>query len=160
MWLLWVPTVAAWQVLPELAYSSSAPLLRAPQWVIAHPFHPIQWIAAVAAVAAYALTVPCWLALGSNWSLAIVPNKQSHLVTNGFYSKVRHPIYALGLLLMAATLTAAPSPAMLLVGAAHTTLVTLKAVNEERFLRCTHGQSYEDYCRRTSRFVPWPARAA
>ncbi|RIK80332.1 MAG: hypothetical protein DCC67_09575 [Planctomycetota bacterium] len=160
MWLAWAPTIVAWQVLPDLAYTSSSPALRAGDWAVAHPNHLVNWLAVAAAAAAYVLTVPCWLAMGSNWSLAIVPGKQTSLVTKGFYSKVRHPIYALGLLLMAATVVVAPSPAMMLAAASHCTLVMLKAGTEERFLTEKHGESYLEYCQRTSRFVPWPAKAA
>jgi protein-S-isoprenylcysteine O-methyltransferase Ste14 len=158
MWILWVPTVLAWQVVPGLAYSSTSPLLSAPSWAVDNPYHLLNWFAVVAAIAAYGLTVPCWLALGSNWSLAIVPGKRSRLVTQSFYSRVRHPIYALGILLMAATLVVAPSPAMLLVGNSHLALDLLKSVTEEEFLKQKHGRSYLDYCRRTRRFFPWPAK--
>jgi protein-S-isoprenylcysteine O-methyltransferase Ste14 len=156
MWLLWVPTVIGWQVVPGLAYSSTLPGLRAPSWAIEFPFHLLHWPAVVAAIAAYVLTVPCWLALGSNWSLAVVPEKKSSLITKGLYARVRHPIYALGLLLLASTVVVAPSPAMLLIAASHFALVLLKASTEEQFLKQTHGQSYVDYCRSTGRFVPWP----
>jgi protein-S-isoprenylcysteine O-methyltransferase Ste14 len=158
MWLLWVPTVIGWQVIPGLGYMSTSPLLRPLAWAIDHPYHPVNWLAVAAAITAYVFTVPCWLAMGANWSLAIVPDKQTSLVTEGFYSKVRHPIYALGILLMAATLVVAPSPAMLLIGISHFALALLKSVTEEQFLKQKHGQSYLDYCRRTWRFVPLPAR--
>ena len=156
MWLIWVPTVIAWQVLPGQAYVTSLPLLSAPQWAIDHPIALLDWIAVVAAILAYVLTVPCWLTLGSNWSLAIVPGKATSLVTRGFYARVRHPIYSLGLVLMAATVAVAPSPAMLVVGGAHLILIVLKSANEERFLKQKHGQVYVEYCRRTRRFLPWP----
>src|SRR5687768_1835066 len=71
MWLLCVPTAVASQVLPDLAQSASSPVLRAAPWAVAN--HAVNWVAAVGAVVAYAFTVPCWLLLGSNWSLAIVP---------------------------------------------------------------------------------------
>lgn len=159
MWLLWVPTVVAWNVVPGLGYLYPQGWIRPLQWAIDHPYHLINWLAVAAAIIAYMLTVPCWLAMGSNWSLAIVPGKKTHLVTQGFYARVRHPIYALGILLMAATLIVAPSPAMLLVGISHLALALLKSVTEEQFLAHKHGQSYRDYCRRTRRFVPWPASA-
>ena len=160
LWLFWVPIVIAWQVLPDMAFTSSYPFLRAPQWIVEHPPVIVNWLAVVAAVTSYVLTVPCWLAMGSNWSLAVVPGKQTSLITDGFYARVRHPIYALGLLLMGATVVVAPSPAVLLVGLGHLSMVLLKAANEERFLRDQHGQRYLDYCQRTGRFLPWPARRA
>lgn len=154
MWLFWVPTVLAWQVLPLLAYDSSMPLIRAPQWAVDHPTALLDWLAVAAALVAYALTVPCWLTLGANWSLAVVPNKQTTLITSGWYGRIRHPIYALGLLLALATVAVAPSPAVLMVAISHVTLVILKASNEERHLMQRHGQAYRDYCDRTGRFFP------
>jgi len=154
MWLFWVPTVLAWQVLPIMAYRLSLPLISVPPWVAEHPIIFLDVFAVAAALAAYALTVPCWLTLGSNWSLAVVPNKQTSLITSGWYGRIRHPIYALGLLLMLATVAVSPSPAMLLVAFAHTTLVILKSSNEERHLQRRHGQMYQDYCHQTGRFFP------
>ena len=61
MWLIWVPTVIGWQVLPRLAYLTSLPLLRAPQWAMDHPNAVVDWLAVVAAILAYVLTVPCWV---------------------------------------------------------------------------------------------------
>lgn len=158
MWLVWVPTVAAWLALPGLAYMTALPILCAPQWAVDHPIVILDWTAAAAAVLAYILTVPCWLTMGANWSLAVVPGKETSLVTRGFYARIRHPIYALGLLLMAATVAVAPSPAMVLTGVAHFVLAFLKSGNEERFLRQRHGQVYVEYCRRTNRFFPWTGR--
>jgi protein-S-isoprenylcysteine O-methyltransferase Ste14 len=158
MWLIWVPTVIGWQVFPRLAYQTTIPFLAAPQWAIDQPYAIVDWAAVAAAILAYALTVPCWLTLGTNWSLAVVPGKKASLITRGFYARVRHPIYALGLVLMAATIAVAPSPAMLLVGIAHFAMVLLKSLNEERFLERTHGRLYREYCRHTRRFLPWPSR--
>ena len=154
MWLFWVPTVLAWQVLPIMAYRVSLPLICVPEWVAERPIMLLDVFAVVAALAAYVLTVPCWLTLGANWSLAVVPQKQTNLVTSGWYGRIRHPIYALGLLLMLATVAVAPSPAMLMVAAVHLTLVILKVAGEERHLKERHGRAYQDYCRRTGRFFP------
>jgi protein-S-isoprenylcysteine O-methyltransferase Ste14 len=158
LWLIWVPTVIAWLVLPGLGYVTSLPLLRAPQWAVDHPNGVLGWLAVVAALLAYVFTVPCWLTLGSNWSLAVVPAKKTSLVTRGFYARTRHPIYSLGLVLMAATIVVTPSLAMLFAGIAHLTLVLVKSANEERFLKQRHGQDYVDYCHRTGRFLPWPGK--
>ncbi len=159
MWMAWVPTVFGWLSMPILAYTSRLPLLRAPQWALETPYRLLAWPAVVAAVVAYVMTVPCWLQLGTNWSLAIVPEKQTSLVTRGFYARVRHPIYALGLLLMAATWIAAPSLAMTVVAASHLALVLLKVGSEERYLMQRHGVAYQDYCQQTRRFVPLPSSA-
>ena len=49
MWLVWVPTVVLWQVLPILAYRSSLPLIAAPQWAVEHPNAIVDWLAVLAA---------------------------------------------------------------------------------------------------------------
>jgi protein-S-isoprenylcysteine O-methyltransferase Ste14 len=158
MWMIWVPTVFAWLLVPPIGYLTTLPFLRVPPWAVEQPQVLLDWLAAAAAVFAYLATIPCWLTLGSNWSLAVVPGKETQLVTRSFYARMRHPIYALGLLLMAATVVAAPSAAMLVVGCSHLALVLLKSTNEERFLEQRHGQVYLDYCRKTRRFLPWPKR--
>ena len=154
MWLFWVPTVIGWNVVPTLAYAAPYSLLRAPQWAFEHPHAAANWIAVIAAVSAYVLTVPCWLTLKSNWSLAIVPAKATELITHGLYKRIRHPIYALGILLLLATIIVAPSPAMLLFGVSHIILVLLIVESEEQFLIQKHGQLYGDYCQRSGRYFP------
>ena len=154
MWLVWVPTVLLWQLLPILAYRSTLPLIAAPKWMVDNPNPLVDWLAVLAAGLAYMLTIPCWLAMGSNWSLAVVPDKSTSLLTDGVFARTRHPIYALGILLMAATVAVAPSVAMLVVGALHLTMVILKAASEEHHLKRMHGESYREYCRRTGRFFP------
>jgi len=154
MWMIWVPTVLLWQLLPILAYRSSLPWIAAPNWIVVNPNPYLDWLAVLAALTAYLLTIPCWLTLGSNWSLAVVPGKETNLVTRGVFARTRHPIYGLGLVLMAATIAVAPSVAMFLVGASHLAMVLLKAANEERYLKGMHGDAYRTYCRRTGRFFP------
>jgi protein-S-isoprenylcysteine O-methyltransferase Ste14 len=158
MWMVWVPTVIGWLILPALAYTSSHPLLRAFGWTADQPVQLINWLAVIVAMLAYALTVPCWLTLKENWSLAVVPDKPSELITHGFYARIRHPIYAFGILLLMATIVVAPSPAMLLAGIAHIILVLLKSGSEERFLREQHGRAYGEYCERSGRYLPWPMK--
>lgn len=154
MWLVWVPTVIAWHLLPVVALYTDNVFLSVPAWISGAATTPLSWIAVVLAFCAYGFTVPCWLAMGSNWSLAVVPNKETSLITDGWYARVRHPIYSLGLLLMLATVLASPSPAVLLLAASHTTLIVLKVSGEERYLRQRHGQAYLDYCQHTGRLFP------
>ncbi len=154
MWLVWVPTVIAWHLLPILAHTSEMTFIAAPTWASGPAYSVINWMAVPLAAAAYGFTVPCWLAMGSNWSLAVVPEKQTSLITDGWYGRVRHPIYSLGLVLMLATILAAPSAAVLLLAASHSTLILLKVLNEESHLLVRHGQDYHEYRQRTGRFIP------
>ncbi|OHB80161.1 MAG: hypothetical protein A2V98_12295 [Planctomycetes bacterium RBG_16_64_12] len=161
MWIVWMPAVLLWQILPYLASRSSHPLLATPELVMQYPgIEVVRWVAAVLAVLALGLTVPCWLSMGRNWSMAIVPRKRSRLITSGMFARVRHPIYALSILLMASTMIATATFAMTLVGTVHIVMICLKTFSEETYLRQLHGRQYADYCAQTGRFLPRWQQAA
>ena len=161
MWALWVPAIVLWQIFPALGASATSPLLATPQAATSNALlWTIRLAAAVVALLAFGFTIPNWFGMGRNWSMAIVPGKKCRLITKGMFSYVRHPIYSLSILLMLATVTVTLSPAMALVAAVHVTMLCMKAISEERYLRLVHGQDYIDYCGRTGRFVPrWPRAA-
>ncbi len=155
MWALWVPAIVLWQVFPAVAGFSSNLLFATPQVALSNPLlWAFRLAAAGTAVLAYGMTVPNWLGMGKNWSMAIVPGKKCRLITSGMFSYVRHPIYALSILLMLATMAVTLSPAMTVVGVIHITMLYMKAISEERYLTGVHGEGYADYCDRTGRFVP------
>jgi protein-S-isoprenylcysteine O-methyltransferase Ste14 len=161
MWRLWMPVVLAWQVLPLLSAAVTNPVFGLPSAASGHPaFYAARLSAAAVGVLALGLTIPCWLGMGRNWSMAVVPLKRSRLITSGMFARVRHPIYALSILLMLSTMAAAPTPAMIAIGLVHIWLLRHKALSEEGFLRQLHGEAYAAYCARTGRFLPRIVAAA
>jgi protein-S-isoprenylcysteine O-methyltransferase Ste14 len=154
MWRLWMPAVLAWQVLPAVAASVPYPLVGLPAAAQQPWLYAGRLAAAGVAVLALGLTIPCWLGMGRNWSMAVVPRKRSRLLTGGMFARVRHPIYALSILLMLATMAAVPTPAMIAVGLLHLWMLRDKALSEENYLRQLHGDEYAAYCARTGRFFP------
>lgn len=150
MWLVWVPNTIAWIALPWVAWDRADHWLEGQNWALT----AAGWLAAVLAVLAFWLTSRCWLAMGSNWTMAVNPKKKTELITQGVFGVVRHPIYALSLLLMACSMAAIPRWPMWLVGAIHVAMILTKAASEERYLRQVHGGAYEQYCRTTDRFLP------
>jgi protein-S-isoprenylcysteine O-methyltransferase Ste14 len=149
-----MPAVVLWQVLPIVAASTSHSLWGLSTVAQYGGFWAARAAAAAVAVLALAGTVPCWLGMGRNWSMAVVPRKRSRLVTTGMFSRVRHPIYALSILLMLSTMVAVPTLAMIVVGLVHLWMIRGKAHSEEKFLRQVHGEDYAAYCARTGRFLP------
>jgi protein-S-isoprenylcysteine O-methyltransferase Ste14 len=154
MWLVWVPLVTAWAVLPYLAATRTGLPWGLPESVRQPPYSLLRWTAAGVGVACLLLSIACWRRMGKNWSMAVVPGQSTELVTGGLYSRIRHPIYALSMLLMLCTMVVAPTPAVVAMAAVHIALMIVKALNEERFLSEVHGARYNDYCQRTGRFVP------
>ncbi len=154
MWLVWVPLVVAWMVLPYLAATQASAPWMLPTFAREAPLTALRWGAVAVGLAALALSIDCWLRMGSNWRMAVTPDQQTSLVTSGLYSRVRHPIYALSILLMLCTVVVAPTLPVAAIGAIHIALMVAKARNEERFLPERHGDAYRLYVRRTGRFLP------
>lgn len=156
MWIAWFPLILLWQILPPLSLLSSHWLLAMPSLAERPLMQVVQWSASTVAVLAFMLTIPCWRRMGRNWSVAVVPQKKTRLVTEGLFARVRHPIYALSMLMMVSTVLVAPSPAVITMGAVHLTLIYVKTLGEETFLHQRHGPQYADYCSRTGRYLPRP----
>ncbi len=161
MWLLWVPTIIAWNLLAW--YSSNAvteSLASLGITGLSGLWFFVICLGALAACFAFLTTTRCWLGMGRNWSMAVTPSKDTELITEGVFSKVRHPIYALSLMLMISTMVVVANWMMLAVGTIHCSMLVLKAWNEERYLCQTHGRQYEEYRRTTNRFIPVRAMLA
>jgi protein-S-isoprenylcysteine O-methyltransferase Ste14 len=154
MWTVWVPLVVAWMALPYFARSSSQAPWALPAFALEPGWLAVRWVAALVGVACLALTIECWIRMGKNWRMAVTPGERTELVTSGLYGHVRHPIYALSILLMIASALVVPTVPMTVVALVHIVLMLMKARNEERFLLEAKGEAYARYCRRTGRFVP------
>jgi protein-S-isoprenylcysteine O-methyltransferase Ste14 len=154
MWLVWVPLVAAWCALPWLASTREAGPLALPAFARNGAIYPaLRWIAAFAAVACLLLTIQCWRRMGRDWRMDI-SDRNTSLITDGLFARIRHPIYAFSIALMIATAIVLPTPPMLLLAALHVVLMNVKARNEEAHLARMHGDMYRRYVERTGRFYP------
>lgn len=161
LWLLIGPDVLAWIALPVLACADRASWLAPPAWAAEMPALALRWTAALMGVGCYLASLVCWRRMGRSWSMAVVPKEKVELVTSGPYRWVRHPIYALSILLMIASAAVLPIVPMLLLAAAHTLTLTLKARNEERYLTRQIGAAYLTYIASVGRFWPrWSSAAA
>lgn len=154
MWLVWVPLVALWMALPAFALGSGRPGFALPEFARVPPYLVVRGIAAAVAVLALLATIECWKRMGKSWRMAVTPGERTELVTTGLYRVVRHPIYALSILLMVATAVVLPTVPMLVVAVVHVALMNVKARNEETHLLAMHGDAYAGYLARTGRFVP------
>lgn len=134
--------IVAQTLAPEIAPISSQPeALRAAGFVIY--------------TLGLAMAIVARIQLGRNWSdIEKSRVKGDHaLVAHGIYRWVRHPIYAGDLLLLAGLELALNSWAVLAV-LPLALYVRQKAAGEERDLAKTLA-GYDDYCRRTARFLPF-----
>jgi protein-S-isoprenylcysteine O-methyltransferase Ste14 len=155
MWLIWIPLVIAWIVLPWLALNRTNALFAVPQLAKEEPLYAtLRWLAAATALACLAMTAWCWSRMGKDWRMDVSEKSKATLITDGLFAYVRHPIYALSMLLMVCSAIIIATPPMLVIAVVHLMLMNLKARNEERHLLATHGEPYALYLRRTGRFFP------
>ena len=154
MWIVWVPLVTAWVTLPYLAASAAGFPWGLPAFARDGFLGGLRWGAVVVGVVCLALSVECWLRMGNRWRMAVTPGEPTELVTTGLYGRVRHPIYALSILLMLCTVVVVPTAPVAAMAAIHIALMIGKARNEEQFLLAQQGATYRRYLQRTGRFFP------
>jgi protein-S-isoprenylcysteine O-methyltransferase Ste14 len=156
MWIVWVPLVAAWMVLPLLGLTPrTTGAFAVPSFAREQPaYAALRWVAAAGAIACLLLTVQCWARMGRAWRMDVASDERTELIMDGLFARIRHPIYALSMLLMFCSAVIVATVPMLVVAVVHVVLMNLKARNEERHLLRAHSAQYERYLQRTGRFVP------
>jgi len=155
MWLVWVPLVAAWATLPYLAHGRSGGFLAVPDFALrVGAYAALRWVAAGVGILCLLLSIRAWRRMGKDWRMDVAVDTPTHLITDGLFSRIRHPIYAFSMLLMLCTAMILPSPPMLAIAVVHIVLMNLKARNEERHLLQSNGEAYARYVERTGRFFP------
>ena len=154
LWLILVPVIACWCALPWLGLPHEHGAFAVPAFARDTPaYAAVRWLAAAAAVLCLVLTIQCWRRMGRDWRMDI-SDRNTSLITDGLFARVRHPIYAFSIALMIATAIVLPSVPMLVVALAHVVLMNVKARSEEAHLARMHGDAYRRYVERTGRFVP------
>jgi protein-S-isoprenylcysteine O-methyltransferase Ste14 len=153
MWMIWVPLVATWIALPWVAQQRVDGLFGLPSFARDDGFLALRWIAAACAVGCWLATLNCYRRMGDDWRMD-VSSRQTALITDGPFRRIRHPIYAFSILLMLASAVVLPTLPMLLIALVHVMLMNVKARNEEAHLAAMHGADYARYAARTGRFVP------
>jgi protein-S-isoprenylcysteine O-methyltransferase Ste14 len=162
MRLLWYPCILAlltglWMAASisyeKLAASKAAPLVG---WL--WPPTTAWWLLAVPAtavcVAFTIFTFVCWRKMGRSWRIGIDPNEKLDLVSTGPYRFVRHPIYALRMVINLCAFVMAPTPLVLVTSAIDFLLLQIEARREERYMESKHGAEYARYKNSVGRFVP------
>ncbi|MBI3834013.1 MAG: isoprenylcysteine carboxylmethyltransferase family protein [Planctomycetes bacterium] len=93
--------------------------------------------------------------LGANWSITLEVREKHQLVTNGIYSRVRHPMYLALLVYSAGQALVLPN---YVVGASYgfamVLLFAFRVRSEEQMMLGEFGKEYEAYMARTKRLMP------
>lgn len=119
-------------------------------------FRPAQaWLGVLLAIAALIMFRLTHRALGRNWSVSLDVRENHHLITDGIYRKIRHPMYSAFWLWAAAQALLLPN---LVAGFAGLigfgTLFFGRVAREEQMMLETFGDEYREYMARTGRIMP------
>jgi protein-S-isoprenylcysteine O-methyltransferase Ste14 len=112
-------------------------------------------VGGVAGIAVFAAQ----LGMGESWRIGVSDEERTDLVTGGWFSLVRNPIYSAmiagwtGLALIVPTWLGIAAVAVVFLGLE----LQVRAV-EEPYLERTHGDEYGRYASRVGRFVPGVGR--
>ena len=151
LWLGWLLVIAVWIGQPFFVGEKAWAFVRLCPLLL----HVAVMILGLALVAAgYAGTLWCYAIMGSAWRIGVNQQEKNALVTTGPFARVRHPIYALQVVMLAGALCLLPTVCSLVLLAFHLVCVWLKAADEEAYLIATHGEKYREHIARTGRLLP------
>jgi protein-S-isoprenylcysteine O-methyltransferase Ste14 len=148
--IVWYPTVAAWCIVPWVITFGGSGAGLDPLFHLGYAHLAF----AILAVVVLYLTMICWRKMGKDWRMGIDPAEKNNLIISGPYAYVRHPIYALQIMLVWLSFLTLPNSILLAVACLQTIFLTWEALREERHLVNQHGDTYANYMRSTGRFFP------
>lgn len=95
------------------------------------------------------------------WALAVIKSKitqeilDGHLVTEGVYSYVRHPIYSAFLFVSIGLILTSQNVLLFIFPIIYWLILTIAMIKtEEKWLKDKFGDEYEEYSNRVNRFFP------
>jgi protein-S-isoprenylcysteine O-methyltransferase Ste14 len=156
--IIWAPTVLVWCILPWVTafwVTRRRPIVIQPLVAGTTTAAALAYVGAAIGLLALWATFICWRKMGRSWRIGIDPTEKTQLIITGPYRLVRHPIYALSILLMLCSLAVIPSVLMGILAVIHITMLQLEARREEHYLISVHGADYQTYMRSVGRFIPW-----
>jgi protein-S-isoprenylcysteine O-methyltransferase Ste14 len=116
---------------------------------------PLHVIGLVLAVGGGTAVFLAQLGMGASWRIGVNHEESTDLVTGGWFSVIRNPIYTamivgwLGFALLVPTWLSFAAPILVAVGLE----LQVRCV-EEPYLTRTHGDEYRSYASRVGRFLP------
>lgn len=113
-----------------------------------------QIVGAILGLAGLTAAIMAYRALGRNFRVFAAPRRSGTLVTTGIYSKVRHPMYTAVIAMFAGYILFFGSLVSVPLWLAFSTLYVVKAFKEEHII-ADRFPEYEEYMKRTGRFLPF-----
>ena len=114
----------------------------------------LRWAGVGVLIAAAPLVIWTLRCLGTNLTDTVVTRQQHTLVTHGPYRWVRHPFYIGAAMLTTAIALITANWFLLVIGTMVIAVLAVRTRIEEDNLIARFGNDYQQYMRRTGRFLP------
>lgn len=92
--------------------------------------------------------------LGVSYTPTLKIGESRHLVTQGVYHCIRHPMYTSFFTYLAASFSLTANWFIGVLGLVYSLLILERVGHEERMMLGAYGEEYRHYMRRTGRFLP------
>jgi protein-S-isoprenylcysteine O-methyltransferase Ste14 len=113
---------------------------------LSRPWHASRYIGTALVIIGLSCIAVARYQLGKSFSVRAEAHK---LVTTGFYSRIRNPIYVFGMLMITGMILILGRPEGWLVLVAAIVAQTIRARREARVLETAFGDEYREYRRKT-----------
>jgi protein-S-isoprenylcysteine O-methyltransferase Ste14 len=132
-----------WVINPDwFAWSS----LNLPVW--------LRWIGIGVGVATIMMSFSVHRTLDRSYTPTLQTTEGHHLVTDGIYGWIRHPMYTTFFMLFIASFLISTNWLILALGAIYSLLIVNRVIAEETMMINVFGDQYREYIRHTGRFLP------
>jgi protein-S-isoprenylcysteine O-methyltransferase Ste14 len=93
--------------------------------------------------------------MGSSWRVGIDEKVKTQLITTGFYKLIRNPTYLGLFLLNIGVWLIWPTWTIFLLNLLFYLFLEIQVRCEEDYLSAVHGEQYNEYKKRTKRYLPF-----
>jgi protein-S-isoprenylcysteine O-methyltransferase Ste14 len=132
-----------WIINPDwLAWSN----LDLPLW--------LRWVGLGVGVATIVMSFFVHRTLGRNFTGTLESPEGHQLVTEGIYSRIRHPMYTTFFMLFTSSFLMTTNWLIAVFGLIYGILIFNRMRAEESMMIATFGDHYQDYMQKTGRFLP------
>jgi protein-S-isoprenylcysteine O-methyltransferase Ste14 len=132
-----------WAIKPTWLSGSS---LLLPNW--------LRWVGVALGAVAVWLGYLSLRTLGTNYTATLKTKENHHIVVEGIYGWIRHPMYTSFFALLAAYLLLSANWLIGMSGLIYSLLILERTGHEERVMLNAFGEEYGQYMQRTGRFFP------
>ena len=113
----------------------------------------IQWLGVIVCFFGILIFIYALISFGNAWRVGIDAEKSDRLVTGGIFAYSRNPIFLFMNIYFLGIFLTYPNILFLTFSVCAFCGIHMQILNEERFLRSKFGTEYENYCKKTRRYI-------